>query len=252
MKFAIVGSERREAEPGLSGECPACGKAMTAKCGQHRVHHWAHHGKRVCDLWFERETQWHRDWKSHFPKGWQEFVQHSESGERHIADVRTDLGVVLEFQHSFLRKDEHEAREKFYPKMVWVVDGLRRRRDAAQFFTAVRAGTFVCREPLIVFVRWREGALLRDWGEGRVPVYFDFGTPVLWRLSSSRPHGITYLASVSKAVFLQAHLQGVPFEEMCTKLVERAMVRHLIQQAPQPLSGFERYMARRPRARPRF
>jgi hypothetical protein len=35
--------------------------------------------------------------------------------------VKTRTGVVLEFQHSFLHSDERQSREKFYPKMVWVV-----------------------------------------------------------------------------------------------------------------------------------
>ena len=175
MKYAIVEKERREAEPSLSGECPACGKAMIAKCGQHRIHHWAHQGKRTCDPWWENETEWHRAWKNYFPKGWQEFVQHSESGEKHIAHVKTDLGVVLEFQHSFLREDEREARENFYPKMVWVVNGRRRKLDKKQFFACFDARSVVNGEPRIVSVLWKEGALLREWGASRVPVYFDFG-----------------------------------------------------------------------------
>jgi hypothetical protein len=47
----------------------------------------------------------------------------AKSTHRH---VKTDFGVVLEFQHSPLHRDEREARENFYQKMVWVVDGLRR------------------------------------------------------------------------------------------------------------------------------
>ena len=39
MKLAIVEGERREAQPGLSAECPACGAAMIAKCGPDRVWH---------------------------------------------------------------------------------------------------------------------------------------------------------------------------------------------------------------------
>jgi competence protein CoiA len=263
MKYAIVEKERREAEPSLSGECPACGKAMIAKCGQHRVHHWAHQGKRTCDPWSESETEWHRAWKNHFPKGWQEFVQHSESGEKHIADVKTDLGVVLEFQHSFLREDEREAREKFYPKMVWVVNGRRRKLDKKQFCACFDARRVVNGEPRIVSVLWKEGALLRDWGGSRVPVYFDFGdsepedavrfdTPTLWRLNPCDPNGKAYLAAVPKTLFLHAHLNGKPFEETCTEAVERVAAHHLLKQAARPLLGFERYMARRERTRPRF
>ena len=132
-EIRFVEGERREAEPGLSGKCPVCGDAMIAKCGQRKIRHWAHRGTRTCDHWWENETEWHRAWKNHFPQGWQEIVQQSKNGEKHIADVKTDSGVVLEFQHSFLREDERESREIFYPKMVWVVDGRRRKRDRKQF-----------------------------------------------------------------------------------------------------------------------
>ena len=111
MKFAIVKGERREAEPGLSAACVGCGKAMVAKCGELRVWHWAHRGAWTCDRWWEPETKWHRVWKNNFPKEWQEVVGTAENGERHIADVRTKQGLVLEFQHSFLSEDLYTPLE---------------------------------------------------------------------------------------------------------------------------------------------
>ena len=33
MKLALVGKERREAEPGLDGLCSVCGAGLIAKCG---------------------------------------------------------------------------------------------------------------------------------------------------------------------------------------------------------------------------
>ena len=45
------------------------------------------------------------------------------SGELHIADVKTPSGLVIEFQRSTIHPDEISAREVFYKKMVWVVDG---------------------------------------------------------------------------------------------------------------------------------
>jgi competence protein CoiA len=122
MKFAVVEGERRDAQPGLSGKCRHCGDAMIAKCGQLRVWHWAHRGTRTCDHWWEPETEWHRAWKSEFPEDWQE-ISHTNpvDGEKHIADVITDSGVVIEFQHSPLRRDERESRGEVLPK-----DGLSR------------------------------------------------------------------------------------------------------------------------------
>jgi competence protein CoiA len=118
-------------------------------------------------------------------------------------------------------------------------------------------------EPRIVSVKWKEGALLRDWGASRVPVYFDFGdsepedalsfdTPTLLRLKPCDPNDKMYLSLVSKTSFFDAHLKGEPFEETCTEAIERAAADRVSKQAPQPLPDFERYMARLERARPRF
>lgn len=94
---------------------------MIAKCGGHRVWHWAHRGVRVCDPWWEPETEWHRAWKNEFPVDWQEVVHLAQSGEKYVADVRTQGGMVIEFQHSFLKVEERTARESFYRPMIWVV-----------------------------------------------------------------------------------------------------------------------------------
>jgi hypothetical protein len=257
MKFAVVDGERREAQPRLSGKCRVCDDAMVAKCGEHRVWHWAHRGTRTCDPWWEPETEWHRDWKNQFPQEWQEIIQRSEAGEKHIADVKTESGVVLEFQHSHLRREEREAREMFYQKMVWVVDGRRRKRDRARFFASLDAAVVINHEPRIVSIPSNEGALLRDWGASRVPVYFDFGDltkpgDTLWRRNPCNSTGMAYLSRLPKTLFLHIHLKGL--EEMdYSAAVERAVVHRLIQQAPRPrgLTGFERYMAKKQRARAR-
>ncbi|MCK1732966.1 hypothetical protein IVA79_03100 [Bradyrhizobium sp. 138] len=102
MKFADIEGQRREAQPGLFGACPSCGAPMVAKCGDLRVRHWAHRGIRVCDQWWELETEWHRAWKNEFPQDWQEIIQIALNGEKHVADVKTKGGTVIEFQHSFL------------------------------------------------------------------------------------------------------------------------------------------------------
>jgi hypothetical protein len=43
-------------------------------------------------------------------KSWQEIVHRSDSGEKHIADVKTDHGWVIEFQHSYLNPEERRSR----------------------------------------------------------------------------------------------------------------------------------------------
>jgi competence CoiA-like predicted nuclease len=148
MKFSLVNGQRQEARPDLHGKCPACDHAMVAKCGEVNIWHWAHKGRRACDVWWENETEWHRAWKGRFPENWQEFVHTADNGERHVADVRTDRGWVIEFQHSHIRPEERHSRDAFYPKLVWVVDGARRKRDLAQFSNALERGTPTSSHPI--------------------------------------------------------------------------------------------------------
>jgi competence protein CoiA len=135
MEFAVVeGDPRRKAQPGQRAKCPGCSQAMIAKCGEQRIRiwHWAHERAGTCDFERESETEWHRAWKNQFPEDWRERIC-SKDGKKHIADVMTESGMVIEFQHSHLEREEREARERFYQKMVWVVNGLRRKRDRALF-----------------------------------------------------------------------------------------------------------------------
>jgi competence protein CoiA len=257
MKFALVDGERREAKRGLSGKCPLYGHAMIPKCGNIRDPHWAHLANCTCDHWWEPETPWHRAWKNHFPEAWQEIV-HQEDGEKHIADVKTDRGVVLEFQHSFLPGDERESREKFYQKMVWVVDGLRRKQDRPRFFGALgRASSssrpkasIIKRKPLMYALRTDEHPLLRDWVDSSKPVFFDFGDnsepvdlppvgePVLWRLDP-RSRLWALLSPVLKTSFLDTCLKGLPsFKGMSLPPVPP-------DPRPQWLIDFKRYLARK-------
>lgn len=173
MQFALVNGDRTTPAPRLSGSCPACGSPVIARCGAIRVHHWAHRGERNCDPWWERETQWHRDWKNHFTKDFQEVVLFDQhTGEKHIADVRTSHELVIEFQHSHLHPDERVSREQFYKDIVWVVDGARLKGDLPRFlegrasFRAVGKGIFVTRFPQAVFPK--------TWLECSTPVFFDF------------------------------------------------------------------------------
>jgi competence protein CoiA len=114
MRFALVNKQRHEAQPKLLGICPVCGHPMVSKCGKVKVWHWAHKASGACDPWWENETEWHRAWKSLFPDHWQEVIQHSADGEKHIADVRTERGWVIEFQHSRIKPEERRSRNAFY------------------------------------------------------------------------------------------------------------------------------------------
>lgn len=259
MKFALVEGEPREAQPRLQALCRDCGREMTAKCGRYRVWHWAHRDTdvRTCDPWWEPETEWHRTWKNHFPEDWQEVSHTSHNGEKHRADVETKAGVVLEFQHSPLSREERKSRENFYPKLIWVVDARQRKRDARQFFGSL-GGPIGVRPRLPIYsVATGAGALMRDWGASRVPVYFDFGasetantpgfnTTALWRLTPRSRDGRTYVFPVARTEFSRIHLEGEPFEDQCAELVE-LVADYLMRRAihARPLISFEQYSHRR-------
>ena len=95
------------------------------------------------------------------------------TGEKHIADVRTDKGLVIEFQHSPIKPDELTAREKFYKDMLWVVDGTRLKYDCTRFvkgqnlvYSSGSPGMFHVYDPAKCFPS--------AWVTSSVPVVFDF------------------------------------------------------------------------------
>ena len=53
----------------------------------------------------------------------------SVDGTRHVADSKTETGLVVEFQHSHLSTVERREREAFYDNLIWIVDGTRLKRD---------------------------------------------------------------------------------------------------------------------------
>lgn len=268
MKFSLVEGRRLEAQPGLSGNCPCCGSHMVAKCGERRVWHWAHREVLRCDHWKENETEWHRNWKNKFPAEWQEIISRAENGERHIADVKTTCGRVIEFQHSYLEPKERRSREAFYGSMFWVVDGLRRQRDKSSFFTTLLGRHFVSQEWLRYLVPSNRCPLLRDWSDSRVGVFFDFGisqedvdrfnVPVVWHLSPKKPDGHALLTPFPVKNFIAALRNGVPFTGIRAKVTTRTInvpIRLPYWPSGRPPRGsWPHYQAQQRRARtlPRF
>ena len=175
MKYALINDDKVEATKGAKAVCQYCGSELIAKCGEIKVNHWAHKSKRKCDPWWENETEWHRSWKNKFPKDWQEVIHFDESGEKHIADVKTDNGWAIEFQHSYLKPEERRSRNAFYRKIVWVVNGLRRKTDVTQFERALEESTVISNNPLIREVYFPdECRLLKEWDNDNSLVFFDF------------------------------------------------------------------------------
>jgi competence protein CoiA len=220
MKYAILNGEKIEATKGSKGFCPSCGSELIAKCGNVNINHWAHKGERTCDLWWENETDWHRTWKNNFPVDWQEVVQRDESGEKHIADVKTKRGWVIEFQHSYLKPDEQQSRNNFYKRIVWVVDGRRRKRDKQQFYNAICEQRLVSVKPLIHRVHFiDEYRILNEWNKCNAIVLFDipeneiFEESFLWLLLHHRLNSDAFLMQLSRNEFIKRHLDG-SFDEI--------------------------------------
>jgi competence CoiA-like predicted nuclease len=124
MLFATVNGEKIEAIPKTKGICPLCELEVFSKCGEINVWHWAHQKDESCDSWYEPETEWHKNWKLIFGKEYCEIVL-SKEGVRHIADIQTKDGIIIELQNSPIQKPIIRSRENFYgDRMLWVINGV--------------------------------------------------------------------------------------------------------------------------------
>lgn len=215
MKFATVNAERTEAVKGARGACPSCESEVIAKCGTKRINHWAHKGERDCDPWWENETEWHRQWKELFPSSWQEVVQPAANGEKHRADVKTENGWVLEFQHSYLAPEERESRNSFYGKLIWIINATRRKTDPKQFKKILSGSHVIVPQSSVRKVFFPdECRLLDEWKSDTSLVFFDFGTSeeslqsYLWFLFPSTSDRSTYIAPFAKAGFVNLHRES--------------------------------------------
>lgn len=259
MPLALANGQRQDPQPETSGACICCGEPVVAKCGPKRVWHWAHKSGRRCDPWWENETDWHRSWKGQFPKDWHEKIQHASDRERHIADVKTDQGWVLEFQHSPIKAAERDAREAFYKKLVWVVDGLRLKRDRPRFLEHWEVGAFAPIGPILpVRIYPSDFPLIEEWAGSTASVFFDFGDEdvLWWLLASRRANGPVYLAHFPRAEFIDLHRRAATQTEGGFDWLVEAYRKYVtdyesnyrapvwIQVSPQPLPHFLRYQSR--------
>jgi competence protein CoiA len=182
MKYALVDGSKAEPAPKLRGRCLACDSEMVPKCGRHVLWHWAHKSLQHCDRWWESETEWHRAWKNLFPVEWQEVVHvDSTNNEKHIADVKTPGGMVLEFQHSPISMAEVKSRESFYSNMAWIVNG--RRNDLDRNYFSLSLSKPSAEQPGEFPLRWwGSSKLFANWGMSSRAVYVDFGDDLLWKV----------------------------------------------------------------------
>lgn len=225
MLIALVNNQRALAAPKLKGLCPACKQGVTAKCGEHRAWHWAHVSKKDCDSWWE-ETEWHRVWKAKFPVDWQEIVLlDTQTGEKHVADVRTGRGLVIEFQHSPLDPQERGTREAFYKNMVWVVDAAHRKNDYKRFSRAFPQ--FRKAQDGVYLVAFPDECLPANWVQSAKPVFFDFkgiltldpkeSRELLWCLLPGRLEGYAVVVAMNRADIVSEATANLDLVEVLQK-----------------------------------
>lgn len=218
MHFALIDNKLKEAEPGLKGLCRGCSQTVIAKCGKQRIWHWAHRDNKMCDNWWEPETVWHRSWKNKYPIEWQEvFLPDEQTGEKHMADVRTTHNLVIEFQHSHIDPTERTSRERFYRNMVWVVDGTRLKRDYPRFLKEKKHFNFV--KQGIFRVDYPDECFPSAWLGSSVPVIFDFlGNDEIDNTKDLKYHlyclfpirigRYSFLAEISRKSFINTTIKG--------------------------------------------
>ena len=218
MKYAVINDQRAEAIKGGKGTCPNCGSIVIAKCGVTRINHWSHNRKSNCDDWWEPETEWHRIWKNNYPIQWQEFSMRDEkTGEKHIADILTNNNLVIEFQHSHIDPKERTARENFYSKMVWVVDGTRLKMDYPRFLKGIKS--FKQIKKGISRLQYPEDYINSSWLDSQFPVVFDFlglnstNTVIsdkltLYCLFPIKIKGEAIIAEIDRNVFFKTTING--------------------------------------------
>jgi hypothetical protein len=213
MRYALVDGLQAEPEPRLKGICKSCGSILISKCGKHKLWHWAHKSTVHCDQWWEPETEWHRAWKNLFPKDWQEVIHFDPfTDEKHIADVKTSHGQVIEFQHSPMKPEELRSREEFYKNMAWVIDGCRGELDEATFNMGLGSRIDPPNHPTIFpFQWWSQSKLFKNWWTATCPVFLDFSHPVVWRLALYEPkekRGV--VGPIQRGDLVKILTEGVP------------------------------------------
>jgi competence protein CoiA len=244
MRYALVNDTKTEALKGLEGICPNCGSVVIARCGNVKIHHWSHKKTSNCDSWWENETEWHRNWKNHYPINWQEFTMvNTSTNEKHIADVRTEHGLVIEFQHSSIEETERKSRETFYENMVWVVDGTRLKGDFTRFSKSFHKFRRTYKKELYI-VENSEEIFPLNWLNSLAPVIFDYkGTNVmedpmdlrhyLYCLLPISEIRTSYFVKISRNAFIKSTTFGewtIKFNNFINSLKPKIEAPHPINQ----------------------
>ena len=233
MLTALINGNRSRPIPGAVGQCPFCASEMISRCGEVRVHHWAHKTKIDCDPWWEPETDWHRNWKNEFPLRWQEHVfTDQNTGEKHIADVYTLARLTLEIQHSRLDPSERRAREDFYKNMLWVVDGSRLKGDRQKILGWRKALMEINNgqeKTGLCLLKDADELFPSDWLQSTVPVCFDYLGPNAETESVPTPLFVLYPGTVHGGRLVEPLTRDALLRAIYSERVHMPAVRGVLQ-----------------------
>ena len=183
MKFGLINGQRIVAKPGIRGVvCPKCRTELVAKCGEIRVHHWAHKNKLQCDDWIEDDNDWRSDWLKAFPEDWQEPLIEC-NGESHFADIRTPSNTIILLHQLHLTSETIRLREDFYQTPVWVVNSGRYKNEVTRFLRSFEktwisgTGQSIGNTDVKKISEFNVDKVFRkEWLTSQFPVFFDYTT----------------------------------------------------------------------------
>lgn len=120
---------------------------------------------------------------------------------------------MIEFQHSYLNPMEQMARERFYKRLVWIVDGTRLKGDLPRFLKGKKT---IVTTPVrgVLASRFPDECFPSAWTQSSALVLFDFdGVPAegedehpdakLWCLMPGRADGRALLGSHPRREFVR-------------------------------------------------
>lgn len=144
-----------------------------------KIPHFRHLHKGKCSC-AEGETDWHLEWKSHFDQIEVDMGKDEMTGERNRADAVVGK-LVIEFQHSAIKEEEQQARERFYTGtggMIWGVDASGKRvtehfERGMRFMAPFKDQVFTNEH---CYVGEVEKVFPSQWFNRPVGVVFDFGS----------------------------------------------------------------------------
>ncbi|MGG9960204.1 competence protein CoiA [Ferruginibacter sp. SUN106] len=222
MLYAIVEGVKESASPTSKGQCPFCESEMVPKCGDFKSWHWAHKRVVSCDAWYKPETEWHRRWKNVFGIKNCEVIL-IRAGQKHIADIQTIHGRIIELQNSPINLETIESREKFYgSNMIWIINGI---HFIENFITYPTQGTefdtytpefekfakmhgFTPKYRMLgeenrERFKWKRPKQV--WGHAKAQVYIDFGNEFLFFIIQGLGTSNGTGANISKKQFIIEH-----------------------------------------------